>query len=511
MNAEARQYENTITTPQELSSFLETLILKAKKEGVLDFSKCKFDVELDLVEILLKCGQQKIPNANKNPSTYSIECPFIIRAEDAYFTGLKLNTEEQWEVIKDNSTQEPIKIYSPSIDPQDTNIRFLKYVNFSRSYFDGGLYFTKSYFERMVQLNSIKVQNGLLHFNQVKFNNLVSLLFPQVHEGQIEFILTEFHWQAVFYGCCFAQEVKFNSIKVHKDAHLQFMEMKVVGSYHISPVLLDGIISFDKPTFESDKSLVTLDFEHCSPDSQGSVAFQGIEVDADRVCLKIRNLKEDSNLKVHFQDCGFYGKNVAFTNVDMQQVSVEGGNDISGMAFYRCQWEQDYPELWFNRCGWLAFRAFKGLDLEANTQKIADAYAQLKVRVLEAGDAQLSNDFHFWHQFYQRQKKLWNPFYLCTSAYGLSACLPSFWFGVAFLVFSLIYMWNLHCFTESNLVSLSASVPFVFNDVEVIKDKVELIATQEHGWFYPLYILQHLVQGYLLFQIGAAIRNKVKR
>jgi hypothetical protein len=45
-----------------------------------------------------------------------------------------------------------------------------------------------------------------------------------------------------------------------------------------------------------------------------------------------------------------------------------------------------------------------------------------------------------------------------------------------------------------------------------MKDAIDAITKTDATWlFCSLYILQHLIQGYLLFQIGAAIRNKVKR
>jgi hypothetical protein len=65
------------------------------------------------------------------------------------------------------------------------------------------------------------------------------------------------------------------------------------------------------------------------------------------------------------------------------------------------------------------------------------------------------------------------------------------------------------------IVSISASLPFVFSDSKLVESLLpelpENAKRLKTGLFYGLYILQHLIQGYLLFQIGAAIRNKVKR
>jgi hypothetical protein len=63
---------------------------------------------------------------------------------------------------------------------------------------------------------------------------------------------------------------------------------------------------------------------------------EGMECDGDAVRVKIRNLGEESNAKIEFKDCHFYGKNVAFTNVAMKNVSIEGGNTVKGMLFDHC-------------------------------------------------------------------------------------------------------------------------------------------------------------------------------
>jgi hypothetical protein len=71
------------------------------------------------------------------------------------------------------------------------------------------------------------------------------------------------------------------------------------------------------------------------------------------------------------------------------------------------------------------------------------------------------------------------------------------------------------CEIKGYLVSGSASIPFVFSDSKLVESLLpelpENAKRVKTGLFYTLYILQHLMQGYLLFQIGAAIRNKVKR
>jgi hypothetical protein len=160
----------------------------------------------------------------------------------------------------------------------------------------------------------------------------------------------------------------------------------------------------------------------------------------------------------------------------------------------------------------------RGFTFKALLKDLILIYAHLKKQAVEAGDPQLSNDFHLWHQYDQGQvpeneRFSWNQFYLYTSAYGTSVRLPLIWFSAIGLLFGCGYASIFHQLIENGLyTSLSASVPFVFNDVKIMQDAIDAMTKVNPAWlFYPLYIGQHLIQGYLLFQIGAAIRNKVKR
>ena len=57
MTAEARQIECVISTYLELHA----LVSEALVSGVLDLENCKIEVVFNLAELLLACGQEKIP------------------------------------------------------------------------------------------------------------------------------------------------------------------------------------------------------------------------------------------------------------------------------------------------------------------------------------------------------------------------------------------------------------------------------------------------------------------
>jgi hypothetical protein len=173
----------------------------------------------------------------------------------------------------------------------------------------------------------------------------------------------------------------------------------------------------------------------------------------------------------------------------------------------------------------------------------ASIYANLKAKADEKGERQLGNDYFFWQQYFQGKSPLkptkhWvNSFYMNTSVYGLSYILPLAYFilvlflggifynllGDEFATVSINSVQKSFCSQimvyvfeiKGYIVSISASLPFVFSGSKLVESLLpelpENAKRLKTGLFYGLYILQHLIQGYLLFQIGAAIRNKVKR
>jgi hypothetical protein len=287
----------------------------------------------------------------------------------------------------------------------------------------------------------------------------------------------------------------------------------------------------------SNNGCLILDYKKQKEEQNWGLAINFMECDGDAVRVKIRNLSEESKAKIEFKDCHFYGKNVAFTNVAMKNVSIDGGNTVKGMLFDHCHFEP--TQLTQGLLKNLKFKALAGEEQWLNSQdkeKIKERaliYASLKTTATEGGETQLANDFHFWQQYYQGklQFSLWNTLYKYTSAYGLSIGLPFWWFVCLFIIGVYFYALTLTNFNATPLqngidyfnnlwikglpLSVSSSLPFMFADNENVKNLLKEVkitgADLKPLAFYAGYIVQHLAQGFLLFQIGAAIRNKVKR
>ncbi len=639
--SEERQYRRVITTKAEL----EDLVRVALTQGRLDLNECKIDVDFNLFELLLGFGQRKVQCEKKGDVHFSVECPFGIYASLAYFTE---NVSAFNECLMGSTAITFIgevkflhTIFEQQVDFShatflDTiecfSTRFKTDVYFTKSYFNHDIYFDSATFEKSASFESATFE-GKFNFRKTVFKesaffsnaqfekkadfdnatfekdvNFSETLFQESTDFQsvtffndvrfseaklmnkVDFCKATFVKWAFFHETIFTKHTSFKEVKILENGGLNFDHITTHDYLGIIPSILNGEIIITDPTLESDRRSLVVDLEHCLEESTGKVFFKKIEVDNDRTCLKIRNLPTSSNVTVDFEKCGFYGKNVAFTKVDMQHVSITGGNYVAGMAFYHCEWAKERPSFDFlghphTLFDMLEFRTMnfnrdrdqavtqerpsesidpllvaelqsmpieelillgKQLDTLEGSSKPVRAipsnkkypskeelmliYAHLKTQAVEGGDVQLSNDFHFWQQFYQgkfpeHQGFSWSNFYLYTSAYGVSVRLPLFWFLLTFLILWLPYDFFLigqvstccealpHWIPlEGLFVSGSASIPFIFSDSELIKSLMPKNTTHLQTLvFYGLYIVQHLIQGYLLFQIGGAIRNKVKR
>jgi hypothetical protein len=528
VNAEERQIECVISTEKDL----EELVRQALVSGVLDLENCQIKVEFNLAEILKSILplEALVSNGNINAlfPTLKIDCPFEIKAKNTTFhKQVSMSTPHQ-------------------IQPTGVSLCLKKRCDFRKAHFEEMTDFSLVEFDMDISEDESHKDACLYGFRfsefkkNVRFSNICT-------KWNIDFDNVVFHGGADFHNATFKSTITFSWTTFKSEArfryirsHCQFFlkgntlhnRLEIMPrSFPIDNQQFNLGISIEDSLFVKEESRIIVDCKFLKLDTSinsidpNLIRLSEITMYQDRNCLTILNLKKDSNVKVHLQDCEFYGKNVAFTNVAMQQVSITGGNYVSGMAFYHCKWAKErpyfeffkYPHTLFDM---LEFRAMSFKE-RPSTEELMLIYAHLKTQAVEGGDMQLSNDFHFWQQFYQGQFQenqgfSWSNFYLYTSAYGVSAKLPLTWFIVVFIWFTYIYGASFQQPIENNffngfLTSLSASIPFVFNDVDIIKKAIGSITETKNLWFYPLYILQHLIQGYLLFQIGAAIRNKVKR
>ncbi len=648
--SEERQYNRVINTKDEL----KYLVSIALEKGRLDLGQCKIDVDFNLAELLLACGQKKVPCEKKGDVQFSIECPFGIYASLSYFTKNVSGFNESFmentaitfigelKFLHTTFEQRVDFSYATFLDTIECfNARFKTNVDFKKSHFSQDIYFDSANFEESAGFESATFEGKLIfrkavfdkeayfsnaHFRQtVDFENAIfkqtpnfsETLFQETTDFQsvtffngVSFSEAKFKNQADFSKAIFTKEASFSHTTFDGKANFYNATFEVGASFEYTD--FNGTVDFWASTFKQDvhffhtefvksasfkdirlsdcsfwldhcttqdyldiipkelrndsdilikyfnlrseKPSLVVDLENCSPESKGTISFENIEMDEKKTCIKLRNIKSDSGVEVHFSDCNFYGENVVLRNVDFEKINIEGGTLAKGFDFGFQQSKTKKHTLdWFG----ISFRPFEFEAIHEDTDKIlkslvdetkkvnkpkmwASIYANLKAKVDNDGEKQLGNDYYFWQQYFQcktQNHPFFNKFYLYTSAYGLSSLLPFCCFVLVFVIGGTFYNFLGDFATVSitsvqksfcsqimeyvfeikgYIVSISASIPFIFfSDSKLVESLLpelpENAKRLKTGLFYFGYIVQHLIQGYLLFQIGAAIRNKVKR
>lgn len=518
--SEERQIECVISTEKDL----EELVRQALVSGVLDLENCQVKVEFNLVELLKSILplEALVSNGNTNAlyPILKIDCPFEIKAKNTtFYKQVSLNTPHQ-------------------IQPNGVSLCLKKRCDFRKAQFEEMTDFSLVEFDMDISEDESHKDAFLYGFRSSEFKKNVR--FSNIcTKWNIDFDNVVFHGGADFHNATFKSPISFTWTTFKSEASFRYIRSDcqfflkgntlhnrleiMPRSFPIDNQQFNLGISIGDSLFVKEESRIIVDCKFLKLDTSinsidpNLIRLSEITMYQDRNCLTILNLKKDSNVKVHLQDCEFYGKNVAFTNVAMKQVSISGGNYVAGMAFYHCDWAKDRP--WFKHLKYphiladmLVFRAMS-FKKQPTDKELMLIYAHLKTQAVDAGDVQLSNDFHFWQQFYQgkfqeNQGLSWSNFYLYTSAYGTSVRLPLIWFTCVILICMFLYT-LLTKVTQSTLMfgfrtSIENSLPLIG------WTRSSLFSTHPTPYLL-LSILQHLIQGYLLFQIGAAIRNKVKR
>jgi hypothetical protein len=619
--------QRTFTTEAEL----QTLVADALTTGVLDISHCIIEVEFNLPDLLKKCGQPDkliaISILGIQPRE-TVECPFEIKA-----CNTKFNDKLVFYAVTFSSG---VDFHSATFSGNKTTFLFVIFlcnVSFVNAEFLGELDFGSATFLDKVNFHSATFSGGAtffcsatflgnVHFIYTTFLKYVSfnsaVFFREANWGNAVFMedanfhSTTFLGEATLGLAKFKGNTRFTALKLSSITYFHIDKTIIEAPLYLSvkedllclifsnaPFLLAYIFLnknfstvkqwivclwlFSKPTVQiiepimTEQGCIVVDYDKHTEEQHWRLNIPNMECDGDAVRLKIRNLSAESNAKILFEDCHFYGKNVAFTNVAMHNVAITGGNTVKGMLFDHCDFDTTNPSEW--QLKYLHFRSLAGEDQWLNStdpEKLKEralVYASLKTTATQGGETQLANDFHFWQQYYQGKCKSspWNTMYKYSSAYGLDVILPVFWFIRVLVTFACVYALLLNpiapitlfyigfgsllpILIEDNInpslrkkvyfiriclfliglvllvglykvllqglpLSVSSSLPFIFADNDTIKELLPSIPT-EFGitWasgkvllFYLLYIFQHLLQGFLLFQIGAAIRNKVKR
>lgn len=319
-------------------------------------------------------------------------------------------------------------------------------------------------------------------------------------------------------NCCSFKDISFIGSRFIKDADFRNVKFhKAVFSY----AQFEGTLTFDTCQFNS-----SIDFNYTyfkntvelkSLEGNGSLKFKEIKLEKNaRIIFK--NLTKDSP-QIIFEDCQFEKNQVIFRNCDMSMIQVERGT-YEGFKFEACNWKEEKPPSF-------KFLKVRNDGHDPNEQKTLkqqeEKYASLKIAAKNSGDEQLASEFHFWQLFYAGKQlkfgipKIINWIYKVFCAYGLSVTRPLIGWIVFLYFFGVIYSLFLpfSCDPKQNPI---VSLLFSFHSSEAMS--LSLTASAEVFKItnnYPNNLVQFLlavqkaIQLFLLFEFGAAIRNRVKK
>jgi hypothetical protein len=286
-------------------------------------------------------------------------------------------------------------------------------------------------------------------------------------------------------------------------------------------------IIFYNASFQGDAQLR---FENLKFEEDSKLYFQNITSPDDKPRILIRddtlNEADDQSQSITFTDCSFMPNNVQVQQLHTQRLWVDGGNGLVGFTFSHCLWLPQ-PVPWLLGTG-LTLRVHPNHPDEpkANPQAQKLLYERLKQQAQTDGDHQLAGEFYFWQQWFKwlipKQHLLdwWvQTLYLAASAFGLSVMRPLLWLVVVMGVATTV----LGCFDGQGWGWPSVGMGF-----KAATHVLPGLSTQGLSWAYDtnpklqlpasglvlwvsLYYLYVVTIGFLLFQLGAAIRGKVKR
>jgi len=197
--------------------------------------------------------------------------------------------------------------------------------------------------------NEIKQTNGQIHSSFAlicKHSTFrTSLDFSSVlFKSEVDFSNTTFEQKPNFSKTIFENSVNFIETKFEHPLHTLFNETTFMQTARFSKILFNQTIDFSNINFK------TLVFENITFGKEGnlqfrelpkltekaSVTFKNINCDSDEVHIKIRRIPKEALITFNFEECHFYGKNVAFNTVHLPHVHITGGNNASGMAADHC-------------------------------------------------------------------------------------------------------------------------------------------------------------------------------
>jgi hypothetical protein len=352
-----------------------------------------------------------------------------------------------------------------------------------------------------------------------------TMFMKTVFKSKADFSFAEFVKDVRFSSSLFKEEVSFTKARFNGTANFsqttfkrnaQFAYVVFYNDADFTVSIVEQQISFISSIFRQGGTFVG-----CTFGEQSQLIFGKVVVSSEPLYFDtVANVKFSAN---------YLNPNIIqLVGCDLTHLNVTEGNGLTGFSFDNCTWPTQRLGLW-KWWGLLAtFKALpKGLHkpLEKKPEEGKMVYARLKEQAKESGQAQLASDFYFWQMWFSLQtvpgwKRFFDlkQYYYMASHFGLSITLPLLWFVAWGLGFSWVYggleTWpipqgfgGLANFWQS----MNLSLPTDFFVKDSFESTWPLVKVRHPQLSSVLLTLQLLIQGFFVFEMASAIRNKVKR
>lgn len=433
--------------------------------------------------------------------------------------------------------------------------------------FSGGLIFEEIIFDKQVSFNNASFGKSKSDKKQIYYE----FSRCEFREG-CDFSQARFHQTVSFQDCTFNGKVDFQSAKLCNSilgfnwsvnfstkkgllGEFNFKQLEFIGNSVVSISDLDFTENSRINIFGPNVNKHKRQF----PSNRGGAErspfeFYSVISTIKKPVVFLTHLKNNESLHpiVDFHFCNFEENTVKVRDSEMQTINLSTMN-YRGFTFENCIWKPGKPP---------RFHTLKvscdGDDPNKKREKeeyhqIEEKYASLKIAAKNSGDEQLASEFHFWQLFYAGKQlskpipKIINSLYYHVCGYGLSITRPILFWALFIFAFALIYsiilqpfkfqLPHLLCYMECNLLAFCCylktdPITFIIQSIQNIShDGIKLSMEASTYAFDPfkllenspyknthkeivigfIYFFQKAIQLFLLFEFGAAIRNKVKR
>ncbi|HEY9886729.1 MAG TPA: pentapeptide repeat-containing protein, partial [Vampirovibrionales bacterium] len=362
---------------------------------------------------------------------------------------------------------------------------FKKEVNFDYSQLLNRSNFGQITFEDKLSFQNAKFYS--LEFEGAQFKGIVDFSGSNFHKGLDE---QEIQPETTFDSCIFGSQTIFKR------------------------VYLGNCLSFYNCTFKNES---IINFKEINLSQTAQTVF---EFDINKVN------KKDNRVFVEFDSCKFKPGQVVFKNCHLEGLKVKNMT-YEAFRFENCTWNETsimhFPDMKVFNDG----TSPNEIQQPENCNLQMEKYADLKNKMKSAGNDQLASHFHFWflyakyHGLNPGIEKFILHCYLHLCGFGLSTWRP-FILWIFILCIMPIFFW---LFSSNSFEGeLDTFYKISFNASTVLFNPFntsELIRTLNFDSSYPLnvksssffllYFLERIIQGFFIFEVGSAIRNKVKK